>query len=134
MLWKKLSFLADRVSEYQLIHFVLSTIDANKSWMMDEAVCQGQSLMQVGIYLTQSIFLHGQLYVAVSRVTSRNGLKILLTDKNGYWIDTTTNVEYKEVFRMYEHWTSFYKGFINVIFVKFVGYVYYVWYCIFNYF
>lgn len=96
--------------------------------------CQGQSLMQVDIYLTQPIFLHGQLYVAVSRVTLRNGLKILLTDKNGYRIDTTTNVEYKEVFRMYEHWTSFHKGCANVIFVKFVGCVYYVWYCIFNYF
>jgi ATP-dependent DNA helicase PIF1 len=59
--------------------------------------------MQVGIYLTQPILLHGQLYVAVSRVTPRNGLKILLTDENGYCIYTTTNVEYKEVFRMYEH-------------------------------
>lgn len=60
---------------------------------------KGQSLKQVGIYLPQSIFSHGQFYVAMSRVTSRNGLKILLTDEYGNCINTTSNVVFKEVFR-----------------------------------
>jgi len=58
-----------------------------------------QSLKQVGIYLLQSVFSHDQLYVAVSRVSSRKGLKILITDENGDCIDNTTNVVYKEVFQ-----------------------------------
>jgi len=44
---------------------------------------QGQSLQNVGIYLPRPCFSHGQLYVAISRVTSKKGLKILIVDKEG---------------------------------------------------
>ncbi|KAL4627205.1 hypothetical protein ACB092_05G151500 [Castanea dentata] len=37
---------------------------------------QGQSLNRVSLFLPQPIFTHGQLYVVISRVTNRNGLKI----------------------------------------------------------
>lgn len=60
---------------------------------------QGQSLKQVGIYLPLPVFSHGELYVAVLRVTSRNELKFFLTNENGDCINTTTNVVYKEIFQ-----------------------------------
>ena len=37
---------------------------------------QGQTLSHVGIYLKQGFFSHGQLYVAMSRVGSKDSLKI----------------------------------------------------------
>jgi ATP-dependent DNA helicase PIF1 len=60
---------------------------------------QGQSLEFVGLYLARSVFTHGQLYVVVSRVTSRNGLKILIVDDEGQSKSNTVNVVYPEVFQ-----------------------------------
>jgi len=39
---------------------------------------QGQSFNNVGIYLPNSVFSHGQLYVALSRITICDNLKIFL--------------------------------------------------------
>nr|GEV90231.1 hypothetical protein [Tanacetum cinerariifolium] len=57
---------------------------------------QGQSLTNVGIFLPKPMFTHGQLYVAVSRVKSRKGLKVLMYDKEGKVCNTTMNVVYYE--------------------------------------
>ena len=59
---------------------------------------QGQSLKHVGVYLPKPIFSHGQLYVAVSRVTSRNGLKFLIINDETEKKSETKNIVYKEVF------------------------------------
>ncbi|KAJ9558879.1 hypothetical protein OSB04_013493 [Centaurea solstitialis] len=58
---------------------------------------QGQSLSRVGLFLPRPVFTHGQLYVAISRVKSKDGLKVLVCDANGKTMSTTTNVVYKEV-------------------------------------
>ena len=60
---------------------------------------QGQSLKQVGLFLTKPVFSHGQLYVTVSRVTTRNDLKLLIIGDDGKTSSTTKNIVYKEVFR-----------------------------------
>ena len=42
---------------------------------------QGQSLPEVGLDLRNSVFSHGQLYVALSRVTNVSKLHVLLRDQ-----------------------------------------------------
>jgi ATP-dependent exoDNAse (exonuclease V) alpha subunit len=59
---------------------------------------QGQSLKKFGLYLPKQVFCHGQLYVALSRVTSRNGLKILTSGEESSEGQTTKNIVYKEIF------------------------------------
>ncbi|OWZ00029.1 Helitron helicase [Phytophthora megakarya] len=59
---------------------------------------QGQSIHHVGIYLESPVFAHGQLYVALSRVTSRKAIKIAvdaeMIDEDGRV--HTKNIVYRE--------------------------------------
>ena len=58
---------------------------------------QGQTLSKVGIYFKKQVFTHGQLYVAVSCVTSKKGLTILIENEDGSCGSKTKNIVYKEV-------------------------------------
>lgn len=55
---------------------------------------QGQSLDRVGIYLNNPVFAHGQLYVALSRCTDCQNLRILLAPNSNR---RTPNIVYQEV-------------------------------------
>ena len=54
-----------------------------------------QTLNQMGLYLPQPVFSHGQLYVALSRITSYHSIKVLINDNQ----DCTKNVVYNEIFQ-----------------------------------
>jgi ATP-dependent DNA helicase PIF1 len=60
---------------------------------------QGQTVHHLGLYLPQSVFAHGQLYVGLSRATSQFNVKVLIEDpeyedENGAF---TRNVVYKDI-------------------------------------
>lgn len=60
---------------------------------------QGQTISQVGLYLPEHVFTHGQLYVTFSRVRSYQNIKVLIKNgkipgKQGTY---TRNVVYKEI-------------------------------------
>ncbi|XP_019195804.1 PREDICTED: uncharacterized protein LOC109189646 [Ipomoea nil] len=59
---------------------------------------QGQTLTHVGLILKKPVFVHGQLYVAASRVNNPDGLKILIVKDSSSTTTSTTNVVYHEVF------------------------------------
>ncbi|XP_076945508.1 uncharacterized protein LOC143616600 [Bidens hawaiensis] len=84
---KKLPF---RLKRRQFPISVCFVMTINKS--------QGQSLSRVGLYLKDPVFSHGQLYVALSRVKSRDGIKLVILDKESKLANKTTNVVYKEIF------------------------------------
>lgn len=69
------------------------------SYAMTINKAQGQSLANVGLYLPKPVFSHGQLYVAISRVQSKEGLKILIHDNQRQPLTSTINVVFKEVFQ-----------------------------------
>jgi hypothetical protein len=58
---------------------------------------QGQSLYLMGLYLPQPVFAHGQLYVAISRVTTYHHIKILITHNTQEY--QTKNIVYHEIFQ-----------------------------------
>ena len=58
---------------------------------------QGQGVKNIGLDLRTPVFSHGQLYVALSRCTSGNRIKVLLPEDSEN--RKTANIVYKEVFR-----------------------------------
>ncbi|XP_019189729.1 PREDICTED: uncharacterized protein LOC109184141 [Ipomoea nil] len=68
------------------------------SYVMNINKSQGQALSHVGLLLKKPVFVHGQLYVAASRVSNPNGLKILIGNEGDTSCTSTTNVVYHEVF------------------------------------
>ena len=67
---------------------------------------QGQSFDSVGLYLPTQVFSHGQLYVALSRSTSKKNIKILVNENAKYILKETKdkqsdlylkNIVYKEI-------------------------------------
>ena len=60
------------------------------AWCMTLNKAQGQTLQQVGLYLQESCFSHGQFYVGCSRVGTDRNLKVFCPNQR------TKNVVYPE--------------------------------------
>ena len=72
-------------------------IEADLDWSLTrhfwlKKKSQGQSVKNVGIHFQTPVFTHGQFYVAMSRCTSANHVKILFPE------DSTSNVTKNIVF------------------------------------
>jgi ATP-dependent exoDNAse (exonuclease V) alpha subunit len=77
------------------------------SFAMTINKAQGQTIPTVGVYLSEPVFSHGQLYVALSRATAKSNIKILaIKDKTNNskkrkrtesLVTSTLNIVYKDV-------------------------------------
>ncbi|XBI24673.1 hypothetical protein VPH35_049747 [Triticum aestivum] len=54
--------------------------------------------LSVGLYFNAPVFTRGQLYVAVSRVTSKKALKILIENEDGTTDSQTRNIVWQAPF------------------------------------
>ena len=59
---------------------------------------QGQEFKQLGIYLPENVFTHGQLYVALSRVGHPDRVRVAAISAEGDPANSTRNVVYREAF------------------------------------
>lgn len=59
---------------------------------------QGQSMSSIGLYFPRPIFTHGQLYVALSCVLTRSGIKVLISDHSKNGMNKAVSVVYREIF------------------------------------
>jgi hypothetical protein len=73
----------------------------NVAFAMTIHKSEGQTLLQVGLYLPDPVFTHGMLYTALSRCTTRKGVTVLLgvnqrpPDKHEGWY--TANIVFRNV-------------------------------------
>ena len=70
------------------------------SFAMTINKAQGQTIPIMGLYLPKPVFTHGQLYVALSRVQSKDNITVLIKNgiiegKEGVY---TKNIVYKKIF------------------------------------
>ena len=79
------------------IYFKKATIPVKISYAMTINKSQGQSLNKIVLYIENEIFTHSQLYVALSRVKSPNGLYILIHDSINKYQNHVKNIVYKEI-------------------------------------
>ncbi|CAG8626578.1 7032_t:CDS:1, partial [Scutellospora calospora] len=60
---------------------------------------QGQTIPRVGLYLSEHVFTHGQLYIAFSHAQSQHNIKVLVKNANvpSTQGTFTCNIVYKEI-------------------------------------
>jgi hypothetical protein len=79
------------------IRFTRRQFPVKLAFVMTINKAQGQSFSKVGLLLNPGVFSHGQLYVALSRVTSPDSIRMCVPDTEAARQGRIQNVVYSEV-------------------------------------
>ncbi|XP_051150021.1 uncharacterized protein LOC127264505 [Andrographis paniculata] len=84
------------------VEFIRTQFPVKLCFSMTINKSQGQTLDVVGVYMKQPVFMHGQLYVALSRAKSFDSLHVLIpSDINtGMHCSWTRNIVYKKLLQL----------------------------------
>ncbi|KAG3047226.1 hypothetical protein PI125_g26874 [Phytophthora idaei] len=96
----RIVFISDGDSREFPFHLRRKQFSVQPAFAMTINKAQGQTEQNLGLYLSTPCFSHGQLYVALSRVTSRSKFKALieypeLEEDDGVYTD---NIVYRQIF------------------------------------
>ncbi|KAE8881433.1 hypothetical protein PF003_g34407 [Phytophthora fragariae] len=96
----RIVFVSDGDSRDSPFHLRRKQFPVVPAFAMTINKAQGQTVQNLGLYLATPCFSHGQLYVALSRVTSRSKFKALieypqLEEDGGVYTD---NIVYRQIF------------------------------------
>ncbi len=81
------------------LEFVRKQFSIRLAFAMTINKAQGQSLDCVGLLLEREVFSHGQLYVALSRATSPDAIRIVLPDAEDTKYGRVRNIVWPEALR-----------------------------------
>jgi ATP-dependent DNA helicase PIF1 len=96
----RIKLISDTKDIHQPIQFTCLQFPIRPAFAMTANKSQGQTFDEVGIYLPEPVFSHGQLYVAMSRVGTPEGVRFLVTHKqDGHGIVQTHNIVWRESFQ-----------------------------------
>ena len=107
ILLPRFEFIHDGAEKLNPLRFRRRQFPIRPAFAMTINKCQGQTFKNIGIYLNEPVFSHGQLYVVFSRVPNFSALRVLINpiEKVQGLFDfiprgptnQTYNVVYKEV-------------------------------------
>jgi ATP-dependent DNA helicase PIF1 len=95
----RISFVSDDDTQEFPLRLRRKQFPVQPAFAMTINKAQGQTVMNLGLYLYTPCFSHGQLYVAMSRVTSRSKFKAVieypeLEEEDGLY---TSNIVYRQI-------------------------------------
>ena len=78
ILLPRFEFIHDGSEKLNPLRFRRRQFPIRPAFAMTINKCQGQTFKNIGIYLNEPVFAHGQLYVAFSRVPNFSALRVLI--------------------------------------------------------